>query len=118
MNRPRLWLAGSKTAWIMTPRSIRVYDNGRYFDRYTVVYTGRYRYKTGGSFMHVGMSHNPFHPQGVGQHGFSNRQIDVNTWGFAPAIGRKCHLGRRIEFGDLPKECQQLVRWDYLDLWN
>lgn len=39
------------------PKYIRCYDNGgKTCDRYTVVFTGRYRHKTGGSFLYVGMS--------------------------------------------------------------
>ena len=31
---------------------------------------------------------------------------------------RKCHLGTRIPFTDLPEDCQRLVVSDYMDLWN
>jgi hypothetical protein len=32
------------------PKYVRVYDNGgKSFDRYTVVFTGRYTHKTGGA---------------------------------------------------------------------
>lgn len=80
--------------------NIRIYDNeGETFDRYTVVYldeqdgTGKYTY--------VGMSRDPFHPQGFGQHGTC---ID------GP------HLGKRIEFHDLPQPCQRLVMYDLLGM--
>ena len=99
------------------PKYIRAYDNGgTSADRYTVVYTGRYRGK--GWFQHVGMSALPFHPQGVGMHGESERQIDTNKSGFAPAIGRKNHLGKRITFAELPPDCQKLVLADYRAFWN
>lgn len=101
------------------PRWVRCYDNGgRSFDRYTVVFTGRYRQKTGGSYCYVAMSEHPFHPQGFGQHGESTTRIDVNKDGFAPAIGRFNHLGTRIRFQDLPPDCQQLVLQDYRCLWG
>mgnify|MGYP001610865815 CR=1 FL=1 len=100
-------------------RFVRCYDNeGRSFDRYTVVFTGRYRHKTGGVFWHVGMSTMPFHPQGFGQHGESMQQIDVNKSGFAPAIGRRNHLGKRIPFAALPDDCRKLVVQDILNLWT
>jgi hypothetical protein len=103
------------------PKCIRAYDNGGVdnggsVDRYTVVYTGRYR--GNGWFQHVGMSGNPFCPQGVGMHGEHPRQIDVNKWGFAPAMGRKNHLGKRIPFVELPPDCQTLVLRDYRSIWN
>ncbi len=93
-----------------TPHYVRCYDNGgESFDRYTVVFTGRYRRKTGGAFWYVGMSSHPFHPQGFGQHGESDRQIDQ------PAYS---HLGKRIPFATLPDDCRTLVTRTYRDLWN
>lgn len=99
------------------PKYIRAYDNdGKTCDRYTVVYTGKYR--GNGWFQYVGMSEAPFHPQGFGQHGENPTQIDVNKWGFAPAIGRKNHLGTRIPFTQLPPDCQKLVLSDYKAIWQ
>lgn len=101
------------------PKNVRCYDNGgETGDRYTVVYTGRYRSQTGGEFVYRGMSENPFHPQGIGQYGSSQNQIDVNAWGFAPAMGRKNHLGRRVAFSQLPDDCRKLVIRDYKELWS
>jgi hypothetical protein len=110
------------------PKCVRCYDAGPDgpADRFTVVYTGKYRTlgtkrgeaRTLGWFQHVGMSASPFHPQGVGMHGEHPQQIDVNEWGFAPAMGRKNHLGRRIPFGQLPADCQTLVRSDYRNIWG
>jgi len=92
------------------PRYVHCYDNnGKTADRYTVVFTGRYRHKTGGSFLHVGMSANPFHPQGVGMHGESDRQIDYP---------RYAHLGRRVRFDALPPACQRLILQTYRELWD
>lgn len=110
------------------PRYVRCYDNGgKTFDRYTVVFTGNYRNIPGRrcrakygplDFQNVGMSEHPFHPQGFGQHGESERQIDVNKDGFAPAIGRSNHLGKRILFVELPADCQKLVLRDYREIWR
>lgn len=101
------------------PRWVRVYDNGgESWDRYTAIYTGRYRHLTGGSFWVRGMSEHPFHPQGFGQMGEYDRQIDTNDSGFAPAIGRKNHLGKRIRFEDLPEDAQRCVLMDYTELWD
>lgn len=96
-----------------TPRWIRCYDNGgKTWDRYTVVYTKKHWYDDGRvySFGYVGMSSNPFAPQGFGQHGESNFQpIDRPSYG---------HLGKKITFAELPEDCQKLVREDYMELWN
>lgn len=112
------------------PKYVRCYtNNGETFDEYTVCYTGKYRKPlpdglrdsyTGRMewFQYVGMSTHPFHPQGFGQHGESISQIDVNKWGFAPAVGRKNHLGVRIPFETLPSDCKRLVISDYRALWN
>jgi hypothetical protein len=110
------------------PRYVRCYDNGgKTFDRFTVVFSGNYRSipnrrcraKNGPlDFQNVGMSESPFHPQGFGQNGESERQIDVNKSGFAPAMGRKNHLGKRIPFVELPADCQTLVLNDYRTIWG
>lgn len=77
---------------------IRVYDNcGKTFDRYTIVFTK----KINDEFVYLGMSENPFHPQGFGQHGSSKTIIDRPTWK---------HLGKRIKFEQLPEDCQKLVK--------
>jgi hypothetical protein len=68
------------------PRYVRCYDNGgETFDRFTVVFSGRYRHLTGGEFWHVGMSEHPFHPQGFGQHGGHTQQIDY-LMGYAEIV--------------------------------
>lgn len=100
------------------PKYVRVYDNGgETFDRYTVLFTGRYAGRPVGRTEYVGMSENPCHPQGFGQHGEIEGVPDAQR-GWPPAIGRKCHLGKRIAFTDLPDECQRVVMSDYIDLWN
>jgi hypothetical protein len=99
------------------PKCVRCYDNGgTTADRYTVVYTGNYR--GNGNFQYVGMSALPFHPQGFGQHGEHTQQIDVNQWGYAPAMGRTNRLGKRIPFCELPPDCQTLVLSDYRSIWS
>jgi len=101
------------------PHWIRCYDNGgETIDRYTVVYTGNYRHKTGGEFAYLAMNAAPFHPQGFGQHGSSREQVDSPKGKWPPAYGRKCHLGMRIPFGDLPPGCQRLVLDNYRELWD
>jgi hypothetical protein len=93
------------------PKWIRVYDNnGKSFDRYTCVFTGKYTHKTSGEFWYLGMSSSPSHPQGFGQHGSSPFQpIDKPTYS---------HIGKKIKFEDLPEGCQELVKSDYLYLWD
>jgi hypothetical protein len=92
------------------PRYIHVYDNGgETADRYTIVFTGRYRHRTGGVFIYVGCSSRPFHPQGIGQHGHSEKQIDYPSYG---------HLGKKVSFEVLPRDVQKLVMGDYVQLWG
>jgi len=94
-------LKGYKTKGIKA-----IYDAGcKWADRYTVYYSDR----RGWGFLNernaqgkniypcVGMSASPFHPQGVGQHG-------------SGVLGR--HNGKRIDFKDLPRDCQALVLGD------
>lgn len=92
------------------PRYVRCYDNGgATCDRYSIVFTGRYRHKTGGEFWDVSASALPTHPQGFYQHGGSERPIDRPTSG---------HLGRRIPFAALPESVRACVLADYRDLWD
>lgn len=92
------------------PRYVHCYDNGgKTADRYTIVLTGRYRHKTGGSFLYLGASTYPFHPQGVGTSEESNKQIDY------PAYG---HLGKKVSFQSLPSEVQRFVKRTYVNLWD
>lgn len=92
------------------PRYIRCYDNhGETLDRYTVCFTDRYTNKTGGWFWNLGMSSNPFSPQGIGQHGESEEQIDRPVYS---------HLGKKINFDQLPPDCQKLVISTYVYLWD
>lgn len=77
-----------------------IYDNGgKTLDRYTVIYdlpeNGR------NCFWSIGMSENPFHPQGFGQHG---------------AAMPGSHLGEKIKFIQLPTDCQKLVNQDLTEV--
>lgn len=95
------------------PKYVRCYDNGGVdkkdgsVDRYTVVFTGRYSGRNGCEYL--GMSGAPFHPQGVGQHGWNQNVIDRPKYS---------HLGKRIKFFDLPRDCQVCVMRDYLLAWR
>jgi hypothetical protein len=105
------------------PRYVRVYDNGgRTLDRYTVVYTGRYRHKTQGATWVCHMSDDPYHPQGVGLH---HEWMPNDSWvhedgkvQHSPDRPRHGHLGACIPFDKLPEPCQRLVREDYTHLWE
>ena len=77
-------------------RNIRIYDNGgKTIDRYTVVYMDCP--EGGGLYGARGMNAHPFHPQGFGQY-------------CAAMPGR--HLGLRITFEELPRDCQRAVLQD------
>ena len=72
-------------------------DSGeKVFDRYMVLYEPE-----NGVFPYVGMSDNPFHPQGFGQHGEMTTRYSV--WGTNDKV---------IEFETLPINCQVLVLQD------
>ena len=111
------------------PRWIRVWDTGpdKEIERYTVVFSGRYRtlglprhapVSQWGWFQYVGMSKDP---SIICSHGESQNIIDCPN-GWTEQIGRTCrhnpNLGRRIRFEDLPKDCQTLVLSDYHEIWS
>lgn len=76
---------------------IKCYDNnGKTFDRYTVVYLNNKCLRTG-LYEARAMSSNPFHPQGFGQY-------------TTVSLGK--HLGKVISFDDLPNDCKKLVKRD------
>lgn len=99
-----------RTASLMpngVPRYIRCYDNNKDSERYTVVFTGQYRNTTNGLLHYLIMSENPV--LGTNRTGYSQTLIDD------PAYG---HLGRKIKFEELPKECQNIVKEHYKEIWN
>lgn len=74
---------------------LAIYDDPNCFDRYSVYYNSVDKVKDGKKFYWVlGMSANPFHPQGFLQH----------TCG---QLGR--HNGKRIQLKDLPTDCRKEV---------
>lgn len=77
--------------------NIRIYDNGgETFDRYTVIYMDDLCPYTS-LYTARGMSENPSHPQGFGQ--------------ICEAEPGE-HLGKEIDFTDLPEPCQRMVLSD------
>ena len=77
-----------------------IYDNGgKTADRYTVVYDP-YEVEGGLIFPYLGMSAEPSHPQGFGQHG-------ELTFRYTREPGE-----RTIDFAELPKDCQKAVTQD------
>lgn len=90
------------------PRYLKVYDNEESADRYTALFTGRscsrINYRDNQRlYVALAMSANPFHPQGIGQH---------------TEAADGAHLGKRINFTELPDDCRQLVLSDYRAIWN
>lgn len=93
-----------------TPKYVRCYDNGgETADRYTCVFTGNYTHKTEGEHWYLGMSGDPFHPLGIGQHGSNPTQIDKP---------RYSHLGKKVKFDELPEKVKQCIKQTYVDLWD
>jgi len=75
---------------------IRIYDNGgKTFDRYTAIFMDRNYPCTLNTYECLGMSENPFYPQGFCQHS-------------AAMPGQ--HLGKRIELSELPADCQKAIQ--------
>ena len=106
------------------PRYVRIYDHGEestIVDRYTVVFTRVSAFlgnedKAAGyprahaRYPYLSMDERPRHPQGFCQHGESDDgPIDYP---------RYSHLGRKIEYKDLPEPCQDAVLDDYLSYWS
>lgn len=87
------------------PKWIRVFDSGdKFADRYTVIFTHAHSFGMRGYTVGVGMSINPFYPQGVGYH------FDYPNHVYNGRSG-----GKRITYQDLSEDCQRLVMNDYMD---
>ena len=79
---------------------IAIFDNcGRTFDRYTVAYLDRPVGVKMNLVEGIGMSTNPFSPQGFGQH----CEIALPNY----------QIGIHIPFADLPENCRKCVRQDF-----
>ena len=93
-----------------SPRYVRIYDNGgKTYDRYTVVFTRPEKFGMKGQTIFVGMSHDPFYPQGFCQHGALDKPIDRPSYG---------HIGKKIGFDALPEDCRKVVINDYQCFWG
>ncbi len=79
-------------------KNVKIYDNGGVdnggtIDRFTAVFTNQPERRPN-TFACIAMNSAPFHPQGFGQH--------------STAMCGK-HLGKRISFDKLNKDCQQFI---------
>lgn len=117
--------AQSSSARNLTPRrclqailktraiGVRCYDNcgvdaeNGTVDRYTAVFTRKYRHLTGEEQWYVGMNDASYHPLGFGQHGSSRNPIDLPSYK---------HHGKRISVDRKPLACQRLLLDDCMDL--
>jgi hypothetical protein len=89
------------------PKYLRIYDNGgETFDRYTIVFT---RKRFNGEFVIIGASGEPCHPQGFYQHCNAEQLPDRPVYS---------HLGKPIEFIDLPHDLKIAVQSEYAALWG
>lgn len=96
------------------PRYVRIYDAPEYSDRFTVVFTGAAVAKQcGGEHPYLSLT-----AAAGSYHGGHKCAVDCIDSPWPPAIGCSCHLGKRIRFSDLPKDCQTAVLNDYKYYWS
>lgn len=105
------------------PRYVRCYDAGLDgpTDRYTVVFNGRYGNRLPRSerrYYHMGMSAQPFHPQGYCHLADTDHIIDLKDGRWSPGYGDSNHLGKRIHWHELPVDCQKAALHVYKELWD
>lgn len=91
------------------PKKIRIYHKGDVADCWTILFTGSYRKNPRDRFLYLGVSNDPYHPQGIGTHGESETIID------RPAYS---HLGKPSKYRDLPEPVQKFVMENYLAVWG
>lgn len=108
------------------PRYVRCYETTKEVaDRFTVCFTGKAAAAGSHEYPYLAMGETPFHPQGFCQYGTSQYQpCDTmhpikKGWNRPPAVGRNHpNLGKRINFQNLPKDCQTAVLNDYRTIWD
>ena len=90
---------------MISGRPISCWDDGDgdICDRYTVVFLDTRDER--GNVQYLGMSAHPFHPQGVGMHGEMPIHMVAHR-------GRGGAFVKRIQFADLPPDCQRAVLQD------
>jgi hypothetical protein len=88
---------------VINGHNISVWFNKNCFDKFTVVYLDEVDEQL--NVPYIGMSDNPFHPQGFGQHG----KMKVYNVAYK---GRGGCFDKRIKFAELPVDCQWAVIQD------
>jgi hypothetical protein len=89
------------------PNYIRVYDNGGFTtDRYTIIFTGKRVSNT--EYLVLKLSDEPDDQN----HNCYTMYIESTSKKNIPMIGRK------IQFNNLPPQCQKVVQCYYKSLWN
>lgn len=91
------------------PKKIRIYYQEGMADCWTIVFTGKYRKDPRDEYLYLGASDNPYHPQGIGQHGSSSHPLDRPTYS---------HLGKKRTFDQMPDRLKDWVREEYAELWG
>lgn len=85
--------------------TIDIWDNGgRTTDRYTIAISGiRENTESGNTYVtFLGASHNPFSPNGYGEH---VHEIETESY----FLENYAHLGKRIGWYDLPADVRRFV---------
>ena len=92
------------------PKYLRIYDNGgESLDRYTIVFTGRFKKSPQTKHTHFYKSAST---TGAGVYMWGERQ-------FLPIDKpRYSHLGKKIKFEDLDTELQKKIIEDYKYIWE
>ncbi len=85
---------------VVNGHKISVWESKNCFDKFTVVYLDEIDNR--GKVQYIGMSEHPFYPQGFGQHG----EMEINAVQYK---GRGGCFDKRINFADLPADCQKAV---------
>ena len=88
--------------------AVRVYDSPKFGDRYTAVLTQPIQDRQGKPLLnhrgqkcysYIGMSSDPFHPQGIGQHGECNQPF------MSPNVGQRLSFTQIFELPEPVLQC-------------
>ena len=91
------------------PKYIRVYESKKpVADPYTIVFSGNFAGRNSRCYV-LGMSSRPRHPLGI---------CIVSDYDFIIDEPSYKHLGRKINFDDLPEQCRESTLEYYNQFWR
>lgn len=95
-----------------TPKYIKCYDDGKgqhNMARYTVVFTGNYKKRTGGKYQVLMLPVSPYD---------NSEEVSLNYEDKRPDRPSHAQLGGEIDYESLPMDCKSYIMEKYCEIWG